>query len=74
MFLAHQLIVITGVSGSGKSSLANLLAGLMNGSSLGTAAHSQGELRTEDLTLISHTHGRERRAERKILRRELQAA
>ncbi|KAL7548108.1 hypothetical protein ACHAWF_011406 [Thalassiosira exigua] len=31
-------------------------------------------LRTEDITLISHTHGRARRSERNILRRELQAA
>ena len=31
-------------------------------------------LRTEDVSLISHAHGRERRAERNILRRELQAA
>ena len=31
-------------------------------------------LRTDDITLISHTHGRERRAERKIMRKELQAA
>jgi hypothetical protein len=32
------------------------------------------ELVTEDVTLASHTHGRERRAERNIQRRELQAA
>ena len=32
------------------------------------------ELRTSDVTLVSHAHGRERRAERGILRRELQAA
>ena len=31
-------------------------------------------LRTSAVTLISHAHGRERRAERGILRRELQAA
>lgn len=31
-------------------------------------------LRTEDVTLISHTHGRARRMERNIMRRELQAA
>jgi hypothetical protein len=31
-------------------------------------------LRTSAITLVSHTHGRERRAERGILRRELQAA
>lgn len=31
-------------------------------------------LRTEDVSLISHTHGRDRRGERKILRTELQAA
>lgn len=35
---------------------------------------SQNTLRTEDVTLISHTHGRVRRAERNILRKELQAA
>ena len=32
------------------------------------------ELRTSDVTLVSHAHGRERRAERGIQRRELQAA
>ena len=32
------------------------------------------DLRTDDVSLISHTHGRERRAERGILRAELQAA
>ena len=31
-------------------------------------------LSTSDITLISHTHGRERRAERNIARLELQAA
>ena len=31
-------------------------------------------MRTQDMSLISHTHGRERRAERGILRAELQAA
>jgi hypothetical protein len=31
-------------------------------------------LRTEDISLISHTHGRERRSQRNIMRRELQAA
>ena len=34
----------------------------------------QPELPTVDISLISHTHGRERRAERNILREELQAA
>merc|ERR1711903_336415 len=32
------------------------------------------ELRTSEFTLVSHAHGRERRAERGIQRRELQAA
>ena len=31
-------------------------------------------LRTEDVSLISHTHGRARRSERSVMRRELQAA
>ena len=31
-------------------------------------------IRTEDVSLVSHAHGRERRAERNIMRRELQAA
>jgi hypothetical protein len=31
-------------------------------------------LNTSDITLISHTHGRERRAERGIERKELQEA
>ena len=35
---------------------------------------SLSSLPTEDITLISHTHGRERRAERHVVRRELQAA
>jgi hypothetical protein len=34
----------------------------------------EASLRTEDISLISHTHGRERRAQRGIMRRELQAA
>ena len=40
----------------------------------GLAPVPNGELRTEDVSLISHAHGRYRRAERNILRRELQAA
>lgn len=41
---------------------------------LGGLDNALESLRTEDVSLISHTHGRERRAERNILRRELQAA
>ena len=33
-----------------------------------------GELNTADVTLISHTHGRQRRVERAIDKSELQAA
>jgi hypothetical protein len=40
----------------------------------GQMASSTSCLRTEDVTLISHAHGRQRRAERNIQRVELQAA
>ena len=40
----------------------------------GDRGHEDAELTTSDITLISHTHGRERRAERGIERRDLQAA
>jgi len=41
---------------------------------LGGLDNALESLCTEDISLISHAHGRERRAERNILRRELQAA
>ena len=40
----------------------------------GASTSASADLQTEDITLISHTHGRERRAERSITKPELQAA
>ena len=59
--------------------LANLRQSYLSGRSRNsiqelTSGFEQCSLRTDSISLISHTHGRERRAERKILRRELQAA
>lgn len=49
--------------------------GTTKSSSLLNSDTSSGSLlRTEDVTLISHVHGRQRRSERNIQRRELQAA